>query len=110
MPSNAEEIINANIYQSFSETDGFTVERYKQFIRHLPAMLNSVLDVGCNTGRGGQELKKWKPGIDLIGLDCVRARVDSLDPNIYSKGICSFTQNIEADTASFDAVVAGEFI
>ncbi len=43
-----------NVNQSISEVDQFTEERYRLFHRFLPRQIVNILDVGCNTGRGGQ--------------------------------------------------------
>jgi len=99
-----------NARQVSSEIDGFTLERYQQFYRYLPESVESVLDVGCNTGRGGAVFKQLKPHLRLIGLDCVRSRLDSLPPSIYDKTLCCYSTEITLDNSSIDAVVAGEFI
>lgn len=41
-----------NAAQTASETFSFTAYRYAQFARHLGSAMR-ILDVGCNTGRGG---------------------------------------------------------
>ena len=43
-----------NTLQQSSEIDPFTIERYNQFFKHLPKTTKTLLDVGCNTGRGGR--------------------------------------------------------
>lgn len=93
-----------------SETDTFTVYRYQQFARRLPVGARHVLDVGCNTGRGGVVLRKQKPELRLVGLDCVAGRLERLPQGVYSAALRNYSTAIEADDASFDAVVAGEFI
>jgi 2-polyprenyl-3-methyl-5-hydroxy-6-metoxy-1,4-benzoquinol methylase len=104
------EIIELNRGQKVSEIDPFTEGRYKQFVRHLPPGAHDVLDVGCNTGRGGVVMKTFRPSLRITGLDCVPERVQTLDPNIYDAKICDFTQSISSPSDSFDAIVAGEFI
>jgi ubiquinone/menaquinone biosynthesis C-methylase UbiE len=99
-----------NAEQQYSETDPFTPDRYRQFFHHFPAHVENVLDVGCNTGRGGRVLKECNPHLEIIGLDCLQPRLDKIPKNIYSRTICSYTTNIEAADSSFDTVVAGEFI
>jgi hypothetical protein len=64
MPHDPDQIIEANRSQEVSESDSFTADRYRQFYRHLPVHAKTVLDVGCNTGRGGAVLKTCNPGID----------------------------------------------
>jgi len=110
MPYSETELTSANKRQTVSESDTFTLDRYSQFSRHLPLECLRILDVGCNTGRGGEFLKSQKQDLEIWGLDCVPERVEALDANTYSRGICSFTQNIAMDFDSVDAVVAGEFI
>jgi 2-polyprenyl-3-methyl-5-hydroxy-6-metoxy-1,4-benzoquinol methylase len=104
------EIIELNRGQKVSEIDPFTEGRYKQFVCHLPPGAHDVLDVGCNTGRGGVVMKTLRPSLRVTGLDCVPERVQALDPNIYDAKICDFTQSISSPSDSFDAIVAGEFI
>jgi SAM-dependent methyltransferase len=104
------EIVELNRGQKVSEIDPFTEGRYKQFVRHLPPVAHDVLNVGCNTGRGGVVMKTLHPSLRVTGLDCVPERVQALDPNIYDARICDFTQSISSPSDSFDAIVAGEFI
>lgn len=110
MPYSESEVASANKKQTVSESDSFTLDRYRQFSHHLPLECLRVLDVGCNTGRGGEVLKSQRQDLEIWGLDCVTERVEALDSKTYSKSICSFTQNIAIERDSVDAVVAGEFI
>ena len=104
------EIVELNRGQKVSEIDPFTEGRYEQFVRHLPSDAHDVLDVGCNTGRGGVVMKTLRPSLCITGLDCVPERVEALDPKIYDARICDFTESISSPSDSFDAIVAGEFI
>jgi len=110
MPQNESGLIESNRAQKVSETDSFTPARYRQFYRHFPAGATQVLDVGCNTGRGGAVLKECNGLLELTGLDCVPERVAALDRSIYHQGLCGFTTEIPTGTASFDVVAGGEFI
>ena len=96
--------------QEVSESDSFTPGRYHQFYRHFPPRAKTVLDIGCNTGRGGETLKKCNPDLELTGLDCVPDRVAALDKRIYGQAHCGFSTEIPAENGRFDIVVAGEFI
>ena len=104
------EIVELNRGQEVNVTDPFTERRYEQFVRHLPPEAHDVLDVGCNTGRGGLVMKTLRPSLRITGLDCVPERVEALDPKIYDARICDFTQSFSWPSDSFDAIVAGEFI
>ena len=73
------EIVELNRGQKLSEIDPFTEGRYEQFVRHLPRDARVVMDVGCNTGRGGVVMKTLRPGLRITGLDCVPERVEALD-------------------------------
>ncbi len=110
MPTFNSHLIQVNQNQTGSTTDGFTESRYRMFSRYLPRQAGTVLDVGCNTGRGGAVLKRINPEWELIGLDCVPERVALLPENIYRRRICGFTVDIPIPDRSVDAVVAGEFI
>jgi len=103
-------LVERNRGQAHSETDAFTEDRYRQFGRHLPGDEIVVVDVGCNTGRGGRILKQARPRSSIWGLDCVPERVEALDPAVYARGICAFTQELPFDDRSVDAIVAGEFL
>ncbi len=98
---NYEEV---NAAHAVSERDPFTEDRYRQFARHLRS--GAVLDVGCNTGRGGQVLAGR---FTVTGLDAVRARIDQL-PDCYAEGIYGVSTAIPVSDESYDAVVAGEFL
>lgn len=99
-----------NTAQAESEIDPFTPTRYRQFERWLPRGAADVLDVGCNTGRGGAALKAARPALRLVGLDLLASRLERLPRHIYSGVLCGSAAQIPCDDASFDALVAGEFI
>lgn len=107
---------NAKIYnelneeQECSETDSFTTDRYRQFFDYLPVNIKTVLDIGCNTGRGGKILKELNSDLQVLGLDCVESHLEKLPPGIYSQKICSYSTNIQLESLSIDGIVAGEFI
>ena len=110
MSATAADIIDLNRAQTISETDTFTERRYRQFTRHLPEVARDILDVGCNTGRGGAVMKALRPSLSITGLDCVPERLSVLDRSVYASSVCSFTESIQLPSDSFDAVVSGEFI
>lgn len=105
-----DQVITLNRAQQQSETDRFTVRRYRQFVRHFLPGTHDVLDVGCNTGRGGAVMKALMPTLRLTGIDCVPERVAALDPLVYSESICDAANKIPLASDSFDAIVAGEFL
>lgn len=111
MPSEQPfDLIDANRSQRGSETDSFTPERYRQMHAHFPKAAKKILDVGCNTGRGGIVLKGINPEYELTGLDCVPERLAALDKQVYQQTICGFSTDIPVGNKSFDAIVGGEFI
>jgi SAM-dependent methyltransferase len=110
MPQDNSRTVEANRAQAVSEVDSFTPARYRQFYAHFPSGAKQVLDVGCNTGRGGQVLKACDAALDITGLDCVPERVAALDRSVYRQVLCGFSTGIPVDDTSFDAVVGGEFI
>lgn len=99
-----------NALQLASETDPFTESRYAQFASLLPAGPLKILDVGCNTGRGGAALKKLRPDLQLYGLDLLQSRLDRLPQDVYAGTVCGSATQIPASDDAYDAVVAGEFI
>ena len=105
-----DQIVALNREQEISEVDPFTERRYYQFVRHFLPRTREVLDVGCNTGRGGAIMKALLPGLRITGVDCVPERVAALDALVYETKICGFTNAIPLAAESFDAIVAGEFI
>lgn len=98
-----------NLEQEISEHDPFTLERYRQFHVFLQESARDILDVGANTGRGGQQLYDLNPKYRLTALDCVQSRLDAL-PSCYRDAICSLSSEIAAGDKTFDAIVAGEFL
>lgn len=99
-----------NIAQKVSETDPFTIERYRQFQKFFPAQTVRILDIGCNTGRGGAELKRINPGYVICGIDIVQERLNQLPGDVYDEVILGSASDIPSEDNAFDAVVAGEFI
>ncbi len=99
-----------NAQQEVSEKDPFTAERYQQFYRFFPVNAKTILDIGCNTGRGGQILKNLNQELKIFGLDCVKDRLNRLPNRAYEQGIYGVSTNIPCDECKFDVVVAGEFI
>ena len=102
--------VEINTFSASSEKDPFTIERYEQFHHHLTNRVVTVLDVGCNTGRGGERLKNLNSHLVISGLDCVQERLTRISSNVYSQTICSYSTDINIENSVFDAVVAGEFI
>lgn len=107
---NSQTLITLNREQTVSENDSFTARRYVTFLRHFRHGTVDVLDVGCNTGRGGAAMKAQMPGLQLVGLDCVVERLEKIDPTVYRDTVSSFSHQIALPSSSFDAIVAGEFI
>ena len=60
-----------NLNQTWSEDDPFTLNRYLQFSKFIKDG-NYVLDIGCNTVRGGGVLKNIFPNLKLYGIDLKR--------------------------------------
>jgi ubiquinone/menaquinone biosynthesis C-methylase UbiE len=107
MNMNTYESVNAQ--QEVSERDLFTLERYRQFYKYFPVNTVKVLDLGCNTGRGGDELKRLNSNLEIYGLDCVQDRLNKLSTS-YSRGIYGLSTQIPTEDNYFDVVCAGEFI
>lgn len=69
-----------------------------------------VLDIGCNTGRGGKVLKQLNPDLRITGLDVVKDRLDRLPKDTYEQGLHVYSTEIPNEDNVYDVVVAGEFI
>jgi 2-polyprenyl-3-methyl-5-hydroxy-6-metoxy-1,4-benzoquinol methylase len=98
-----------NLNQTWSEMDPFTVDRYLQFSKFIEDG-NCVLDIGCNTGRGGQVLKNIYPNLNLFGIDLIHERIDKIPKGIYLE---LFNESIVTANCSgnkFDVIVGGEII
>lgn len=98
-----------NLKQHGSEHDSFTEDRYSQFFSFFPEKYQEILDIGCNTGRGGLRLNELAPNSNLLGLDCVKNRLDNL-PTCYSQGVYGLSTDIPLEDRCIDAIVAGEFL
>lgn len=98
-----------NVQQECSENDPFTIKRYEQFFNFFPKKAVKVLDVGCNTGKGGLRLKDLNSKLILFGLDCVQKRLDIL-PECYSERVYGLSTNIPIEDRVIDVITAGEFI
>lgn len=99
-----------NIEQKFSETDTFTTKRYEQFYKSFPKNTIKILDIGCNTGRCGEVLKRYNNAFQISGLDIVQERLNKLPTNVYNDNILGSSTAIPIEDDTFDVVVAGEFI
>lgn len=99
-----------NKQQVTAEVDTFTTKRYAQFFRHFDRADRHVLDIGCNTGRGGQILKTANPQLRLTGLDVVEERLDKIPTGIYERLILSSADSIDVPDNTYDDIVAGEVI
>jgi trans-aconitate methyltransferase len=80
---NSKTIVDLNQRQEISEQDTFTPARYLSFVRHFLPGTKDVLDVGCNTGRGGAVMKSRLPNVRVTGLDSVAKRLAEVDRNVY---------------------------
>jgi len=111
VPFERDELIAVNRGQSVSEEDDFTVERYAQFVRYLPKDVRRVVDLGCNTGRGGVELRaRLGAGVKLVGVDVVEERLAAVPAGAYDELVCAFGEQLPMATGSVDAIVCGEVI
>lgn len=99
-----------NVGHLESEIDSFTEERYRQFYKYCPTDTESVLDVGCNTGRGGRVLKVLNKKLAISGLDIVEDRLNRLPDDVYTEKLLGVSTDIPVEDESFDAVCAGEFV
>jgi cyclopropane fatty-acyl-phospholipid synthase-like methyltransferase len=98
-----------NEAQTWSEIDSFTSERYMQFASYIKEG-QTILDVGCNTGRGGVVLKQLYPLIKLYGIDLIEGRANKIPPNIYEQVFNDSIVYWNSNGIKFDRIIAGELI
>lgn len=105
----ADELRDRNRSQEVSESDPFTEDRYRQFARFIEPGW-SVLDVGCNTGRGGSALLGVVPGVVLDGNDFLPERLAEIPPGVYRELTSDSLASLLDRGRVYDAVVAGEVV
>ena len=93
-----------------AETDPFTGRRYEQFARHMPVTTSHILDIGCNTGRGGRVMRSRFPNATIDGVDLVPEYVAEMSPGVYDHLAKGHVQDYQAPEASYDALIAGEVL
>lgn len=98
-----------NEAQIWSEIDSFTHERYIQFATYISDG-QTILDIGCNTGRGGVVLKELYPQIKLYGIDLIEGRANKIPSNIYEKVFNESIVYWNSNGIKFDRIIAGELI
>jgi len=101
-------MLEANARQVWSEHDPYTIERYAEFCKYL-ADGQAILDIGCNTGRGGEYLRQHLPNAYLCGLDLLGDRVAQIPAGIFDEIHCCDIVTWTT-TRRFDRIVAGEVI
>lgn len=105
------ELEQINREQSVSETDPFTERRYRQFARHLGAgYTGQVLDIGCNTGRGGQAFMASAPGARLDGVELVPDRIERIPAGVYRTVYQGLLEDMPAGSGPYDALLMGEVV
>jgi len=100
--------LKINVNQIWSESDPYTVERYIQISKYCSEG-NLILEIGCNTGRGGAVLKSEIQKIDIIGLDIIQDRLNKIQSGIYNSLVCKSIHEFDSDL-KFDRIIAGEVI
>ncbi|MBJ7289897.1 class I SAM-dependent methyltransferase [Williamsia sp.] len=105
-----EELATLNRGQGISENDPFTEERYRQFARRIIGQ-QTVLDVGCNTGRGGAALKSACPSVRLFGLEMLPDRVAQIPPGLYEAPVTGeYLEDHHSPAGGYDVILMGELI
>ena len=102
--------LDVNRRQVHSESDPFTIDRYRQFASHLPKGTLCILDCGCNTGRGGDVLRQEIPNAKLWGIDLLPERIDQIPDGIYEKAMAISSVSLPFADNFFDAIVSGEVV
>lgn len=100
--------IDLNRSQKISETDSFTESRYLQMIK-CARNKNNILDLGCNTGRGGAVIKSQYPFCLIDGVEIVSERIEKIPFDIYRDVYFESVEKVNFKTKKYDAILAGEF-
>lgn len=105
-----DEYLERNRRQPGSGNGSFAADRYHQAVSHMPISTCAVLDMGCNTGIGGQVMRKLlSPECRLVGLDCVPERLAEAGEH-YNSTVEALASSVPLPDASICAIVAGELI
>jgi ubiquinone/menaquinone biosynthesis C-methylase UbiE len=99
-----------NSAQKVSEEDRFTQERYKQFLNYFVKGDNKIIDIGCNTGRGGEIIRKRNEKAKMIGIDIVKSRLMKIKKSAYNVAILASATDLPIRSNTHDVIVGGEFI
>lgn len=102
-------LTDLNRNQRASETDTFTRHRYRQMSSFVSPG-SRVLDVGCNTGRGGAIVRQHVPDVHLTGLELVRERVDRIPLGAFDRICVGTLETAPFEDGSFDAIMMGELL
>jgi 2-polyprenyl-3-methyl-5-hydroxy-6-metoxy-1,4-benzoquinol methylase len=103
------EYYDENLQQSWSENDSFTKERYQQFCEYIKDG-QTVLDIGCNTGRGGVTLKLNNPSLKIYGVELIKERTEKIPTGVYIEVFNESIIESNCNGVKFDVIVAGEVI
>jgi len=104
-----EEYASRNRSQPGGGINEFSRVRYEQAVRHFPAHVKTILDIGCHGGVGSSVLRKHYPEAQLIGLDCVAERVEDAKV-FYDRAICGLATQTGLEDGSVCVLFAGELI
>lgn len=102
-------LYNENLLQTWSENDPFTKERYLQFSKYIKDG-QSVLDIGCNTGRGGVTLKENNSSLKIYGVELIKERIEIIPANVYEEIYNESITITNCNNKKFDIIIAGEVI
>lgn len=105
-----DNLLILNRDQHISETDTFTLERYKLFTRYFPRDSGVVLDYGCNIGRGGEILREYNSACFLIGADILSERLEKIPDGVYNSLIDLSKNTLEESISKLDVIVSGEVV
>jgi hypothetical protein len=100
--------IELNRFQDISERDTFTEERYVQMVK-CAKKKDTLLDLGCNTGRGGSIIKKSYPFCKLDGIEIVSERIEKIPKGIYRTIYWNSVEKVNYAENKYDAIMGGEF-
>ncbi|APV48774.1 hypothetical protein BWI17_03195 [Betaproteobacteria bacterium GR16-43] len=119
LPSMTDSPANAPAWKTCLDVEGQNASHYLDYVNvHLLACIaqppRHVLELGCNAGALGQELKKRHPGAKVVGIEAGRAAADVAATRL-DQVICSRLEDVDLpghgfQRGAFDLMIAADIL